>query len=54
MSGRSRDWLKLKNPSHPAVQREFEEDWGDAAAVTRPSGVASPIKNRRNMGDVFH
>jgi bifunctional non-homologous end joining protein LigD len=28
ISGRSRDWLKFKNPSHPAVQREFEEDWG--------------------------
>jgi ATP-dependent DNA ligase len=28
VSGRSRDWLKFKNPSHPAVQREFEEDWG--------------------------
>jgi bifunctional non-homologous end joining protein LigD len=28
VSGRSRDWLKLKNPSHPAVQREFEQDWG--------------------------
>jgi hypothetical protein len=27
-SGRSRDWLKFKKPSHPAVQREFEEDWG--------------------------
>jgi bifunctional non-homologous end joining protein LigD len=28
ISGRSRDWLKFKNPSHPAVHREFEEDWG--------------------------
>jgi ATP-dependent DNA ligase len=28
ISGRSRDWLKFKNPSHPAVKREFEEDWG--------------------------
>jgi bifunctional non-homologous end joining protein LigD len=26
--GRSRDWLKFKNPSHPAAKREFEEDWG--------------------------
>jgi bifunctional non-homologous end joining protein LigD len=28
IGGRSRDWLKFKNPSHPAVTREFEEDWG--------------------------
>ena len=26
-SGRSRDWLKMKNPSAPAVKREAEEDW---------------------------
>src|SRR5262245_22057109 len=28
VSGRTRDWLKLKNPAAPAVQREAEEDWG--------------------------
>jgi bifunctional non-homologous end joining protein LigD len=27
-SGRSRDWLKFKNPNAPAVRREAEEDWG--------------------------
>jgi ATP-dependent DNA ligase len=27
-SGRSRDWLKFKNPAAPAVKREEEEDWG--------------------------
>jgi bifunctional non-homologous end joining protein LigD len=27
-SGRSPDWLKMKNPAHPAVKREEEEDWG--------------------------
>jgi bifunctional non-homologous end joining protein LigD len=27
-SGRSPDWLKMKNPDAPAVQREAEEDWG--------------------------
>jgi bifunctional non-homologous end joining protein LigD len=26
-SGRSPDWLKMKNPAHPAVKREAEEDW---------------------------
>jgi bifunctional non-homologous end joining protein LigD len=27
-SGRSRDWLKMKNSAAPAVKREDEEDWG--------------------------
>jgi bifunctional non-homologous end joining protein LigD len=27
-SGRSRTWLKMKNPAAPAVKREAEEDWG--------------------------
>jgi bifunctional non-homologous end joining protein LigD len=27
-SGRSRDWLKFKNPNAPAMKREAEEDWG--------------------------
>ena len=27
-SGRSRDWVKIKNPAAPAVKREAEEDWG--------------------------
>jgi bifunctional non-homologous end joining protein LigD len=26
-SGRSRHWLKVKNPRAPAVKREAEEDW---------------------------
>jgi hypothetical protein len=26
-SGRSRDWLKMKNPACAAVTREAEEDW---------------------------
>ena len=27
-SGRSPDWLKMKNSDAPAVNREAEEDWG--------------------------
>jgi len=27
-SGRSPDWLKMKNPAAAAVKREAEEDWG--------------------------
>jgi hypothetical protein len=28
-SGRSPDWLKMKNPPCAAVKREAEEDWGE-------------------------
>jgi ATP-dependent DNA ligase len=28
VSGRSPDWIKLKNPNAPAVRREAEENWG--------------------------
>ena len=28
LSGRSRHWIKSKNPAAPAVKREAEEDWG--------------------------
>jgi hypothetical protein len=28
VSGRSRHWIKSKNPTAPAVKRETEEDWG--------------------------
>jgi bifunctional non-homologous end joining protein LigD len=27
-SGRTRSWIKSKNPKHPAVKREAEEEWG--------------------------
>ena len=27
-SGRTKDWLKFKNPDAPAVKREVEEEWG--------------------------
>jgi ATP-dependent DNA ligase len=29
VSGRSPYWVKSKNPQHPAVKREEEEDWDD-------------------------
>jgi ATP-dependent DNA ligase len=28
-SGRSPDWLKMKNTAAPAVKREAEEEWGN-------------------------
>ena len=27
-SGRSSDWLKMKNAAAPAIKREAEEEWG--------------------------
>jgi hypothetical protein len=35
-SGRSRDWVKSKNPAAPAVKREEEEDWGREGGDDRP------------------
>ena len=32
-SGRSPDWLKMKNADAPAVKREAEEDWGKGAVA---------------------
>jgi ATP-dependent DNA ligase len=29
VSGRTRHWLKFKNPAAPAVKREAEEEWGE-------------------------
>src|SRR2546423_11043787 len=36
-SGRSPDWLKMKNPEALAVKREAEEDWGRGGRRRRPS-----------------
>jgi ATP-dependent DNA ligase len=36
-SGRSPDWLKMKNPAAPAVKREEEEDWGTRNSTRRQS-----------------
>jgi bifunctional non-homologous end joining protein LigD len=32
-SGRSRDWVKVKNPASPAVKREAEEHWSQRSPV---------------------
>jgi hypothetical protein len=38
-SGRSRRWVKSKNPRHPAVKREAEEDWkAGSGALDRQQG----------------
>jgi ATP-dependent DNA ligase len=33
-SGRSRHWIKLKNPNAPAVKRKGEEDWRRLQGLT--------------------
>jgi bifunctional non-homologous end joining protein LigD len=35
-SGRSPDWLKMKNPDAPAVKREAEEDWARSDGHKKP------------------
>jgi ATP-dependent DNA ligase len=32
-SGRSSEWLKMKNPACAAVKREADEDWGRSSRV---------------------
>jgi ATP-dependent DNA ligase len=29
-SGRTPDWVKIKNPAAPAARREAEEEWGQS------------------------
>jgi hypothetical protein len=52
-SGRSKDWLKFKNPDAPAVRREAEENWGkrnvamtDKDTVALPQNIWSNIDER--------
>jgi ATP-dependent DNA ligase len=49
ISGRSRDWLKFKNPEAPAVKREAEEEWGGAdgdIAAGYPQTTNRPPRGR--------
>jgi len=39
-SGRSKQWVKVKNPTAPAVRREDEEEW---RPVRRSKRQAHPI-----------
>jgi ATP-dependent DNA ligase len=41
-SGRSPEWLKMKNPYAPAVKREAEEDWGLCGARWQASLAGIP------------
>jgi bifunctional non-homologous end joining protein LigD len=48
ISGRSRDWLKFKNPSAPAVKREAEEDWGVGPKETHKIIQPFPAANKED------
>jgi ATP-dependent DNA ligase len=43
-SGRSKDWLKFKNPAAPAVRREVEEDWNKMTERRRATATRSEAK----------
>jgi len=52
-SGRSRDWLKSKNPASAAVRREATEDWGrrrGVAAAQFPISPRLPSGTQRQKG----
>jgi bifunctional non-homologous end joining protein LigD len=49
-SGPFNDWLKIKNPAAPAVQREAEEDW--ARKRRRQITPARSPRTDRARGDV--
>jgi hypothetical protein len=38
-SGRSRNWIKSRNPDAPAVKREAEEDWSHDPTMPTPSAI---------------
>jgi ATP-dependent DNA ligase len=43
VSGRSRDWIKVKNPSAPAARRLADEDWN----AHRPAGNPGRLEDRK-------
>jgi hypothetical protein len=51
-SGRSREWLKMKNPNAPAVKREAEEDW-DGDRPPTPTSSSEFLTDLGPMPRVF-
>jgi hypothetical protein len=52
-SGRSRHWVKSKNPAVPAVKREAEED-GGSAQISGPFSSQKILFVRRQKGRTAH
>jgi ATP-dependent DNA ligase len=48
-SGRSKQWIKLKNPAAPAVAREVEEDWDVKRAKAARSAKTCFVAVRKNL-----
>jgi hypothetical protein len=51
-SGRSRDWVKAKNPEAPAVTRLADEDWvrsWSSSSGRRPSGPVTMGQSGRRL-----
>jgi hypothetical protein len=49
VSGRSRHWIKSKNPQHPAVKREAEEDLGPVTLLLKRDSASRPSGDCRNF-----
>jgi hypothetical protein len=47
--GRTHNWLKVKNPDAPAVQREADEDW----RKTEPARRRSPSRPNSGVADAL-
>jgi ATP-dependent DNA ligase len=43
-SGRSANWIKVKNPKAPAVKREAEEDWGNKKRRAAPAATIRSMR----------
>jgi hypothetical protein len=48
-SGRSLDWLKMKNPEALAVKREAEEDWGQREVALSRKKEHGVLAGRRAL-----
>jgi hypothetical protein len=49
VSGRSRHWVKSKNPKHPAVKREAEEDWAKRSGGSQGQGSHLNAVTQRSL-----
>jgi ATP-dependent DNA ligase len=48
-SGRSKDWLKFKNPEAPAVKREAEEEWAKGKARYRQTLMLAGLTRKEML-----
>ena len=48
-SGRSKEWVKFKNPDAPAVKREAEEEWGKDKKPRQADGAKVTLQRRPSV-----